>query len=308
MTNTTGTFAGAMIGALFRRGSRGGRLLQGWLEGFRPGEVVIAGLCALGMWILSQLSPFVPVLERDVLRDNLKPAWQVAHGAYAWRPFQFACNFFYLASALLLLRQLRKPGQAGRAVTLYFFLIAAGVLVVRPFIYKHQVSLEAMVALSVLATVVTLFPRLLTIDQNPIWTLLLLLAGFIAYELEPAAGAYTSFNWVPFAAQNEVPLTSLNNILATTWPFLAAGSAAALGAFEIMDRTRARRIAVLGGIAVLVIAWALELAQCHIRGRYGDITTVLLGVAAWSVPWFLAGESSQEVDMHSRVTSGLRAG
>jgi peptidoglycan/LPS O-acetylase OafA/YrhL len=298
-----------VLGALFRRGSRGGRLLACWLEGFQPGAVAMAGLCALGMWVLSQLSPFVPVIESDVLRDNLKPAWQVLHGEYAWRPFHFACYFFYLAGALLLVRRLRKHGRDRKTVTVGFFLIAAGVLLIKPFIYKHQLSLEAIAALVAFAVAVCLisiwFTRIRSAaEQSPVCILLLLQAGFIAYELEPAAGSYTPFNWVPFAMQNEVPLTSLNNILATTWPFMAAGSVVALAAFQSDDRDRRRQMALFGGIAVLLIVWVLEGTQCYIRGRYGDFTTVLLAVAAWSVPWLLVGESEPELQHELPILPG----
>jgi VanZ family protein len=294
ITNTAGTLAGAVLGALFRRGSRGERWLAKWLDTLQPGGVAIAGVCALGMWLLSQLSPFVPVMEREVLRDNLKPAWEVLHGTYAWRPFHLVSDFFYLAAALQLTKQLRKerlPGRTWRSITLEFAVVAAGVLIVQPFIYKHQLSWEAMAGLA-LAVVFTSVLR--TSGRSPVWTLLLLLAGFVAYEIEPTAGSYTPFNWVPFLMQNEVPLTSLNNILATTWPFLAAGCALALAVSA--DGKNARRAAVLGGFAVLLVAFAVEMAQTHIRGRYGDVTTVMLALLVWTVPWFLPHKKNTTIE------------
>jgi VanZ family protein len=122
-------------------------------------------------------------------------------------------------------------------------------------------------------------------DKAPVLAMLSLVLGFVAYELEPKPGALTAFNWMPFYAQNEVRLTSFGNILAVSWPFLA------LGCVAVLISSPRTRMAVFGAFAVAVLVFALESAQLYIPGRYGDITTVLLAVGAWSLPWFLAREA-----------------
>jgi len=72
--------AGGLAGALFALALRPDTTVGGQLHRIRsmyihPGPLANLGLLALGLWVLSQLSPLVPSIDLDNLRQGLKPLW-----------------------------------------------------------------------------------------------------------------------------------------------------------------------------------------------------------------------------------------
>ena len=111
---------------------------------------------------------------------------------------------------------------------------------------------------------------------------ILILAGFAVDELRAdPTGPMFRFAWIPFSAQLEHPLIGIASILENLWP---AAALAYLARFATAPRYRFL-IAAGGGLLLATIAFGLEWHQQTIPGRIGDITTVLLMVAAWGFVW-----------------------
>lgn len=276
ISNTTGTLLGAAVALAAVRPTALRMWLQAQRARFRPGHVVDAALGSAALWVLSEWSPFVPVTTRAALIKNLHPALAVlSHHSFRVQPcIEYAC---YMAGLLVLLASVRRTNAGGAA---RFGLLAAAVLLLKP-LFRHQpVSLEAVAGL---ASALLLAALLRPLGGRMRWAMLLLVIGFTLHLLQPRVSPLSDFNLLPFRYQTNLPIDSVPYVLSRLWPFLALGCLGALSA----PSSSARREAVAGGLAVLVFTFGLEWWQHSLHVWFGDITTVLLAAAGWTVPWLL---------------------
>ena len=276
LANAAGTLLGAGVALAVRSHTPAGRFLSAVRSRFRSGLVVDAGLVALGAWVLAQWSPLVPVLSRGEFHDNIRALLRGLH-YHVVKGYPFAESALYLAGLLLLLDALKNDRKH---VGLWFAGFAGAVLIATPFFHRREITLEPLVALLL---VIVLSPLLLRFRMRGALAVFLFLAGFVLRELEARPGVRRPFTVIPFREYATLPLDAVPILLGMFWPFLAIGCIVALG-----TRSQVRaRTAVLGGVLVFVVVFALEWAQQVLIGWHGDITHVLLAVAGWSVPWMV---------------------
>lgn len=286
ISNTAGTLMGAAAVVVPRLETPLRRLLLRLRSEFRPGPVVNAGLGAVVLWVLSEWSPFIPVFQTEHLRSNMMPLLEALRtGKYSWQPFQLATYTLYLAALLLLITVLQNTGGKGLRI---WAVLAGCVVLAKPLFYRHTLRLEALggAAAGILLAFVFLRWR---------WrakaAMLMLIAGFAAYRLQGSAWAYTGFNWVPFWMQLQERFDGFATILQTVWPAMGLGCLAVLSSSRVRHRATQ---GVVGGTLLLLVVFALEWALSRTGHGLGDITTVLLTLAGWSVPWLLAQEQASE--------------
>jgi len=252
---------------------------------------VDAALGAVGLWMAAEWSPFVPVTSRAALLANLVPAHRSLHWWNLLRAQQVAEYACYMAGLLVLSAIIFK---GGRHVLPWFAGVAGCVLLFKPLFRYQPFSMEAMIGLAVALLV---SPLLLGATRRIRWAMLLLLAGFVLYVLQPSPSPLTDFNLLPFRYQTNLPVDSIPYVLRRLWPFLALGCLAALST----KRGALLREALAGGTVVFLAVLGLEWWQHSIQVWFGDITTVILAVGGWTVPWLLRAHQDDATRTHAAV-------
>lgn len=284
--NTAGTFMGAVLAAAFQPQQLPGKILARWRAlWIRPGRLYDLGLCAIGLWTASQLTPFVPSLDVGNLRQGLAPLWRTLQHPERFQTGQFAVYALSIAGLAVLFRTLVNPGR--RPLTVFFLFVAA-VLLYKVPVVSRQLSLEAvggMLAGAVLAGSLTALRA-----RAAAWASAgLIAAGFAIAELasEPA-GRLFAFNWVPFRGQMAHTLIGFASILESVW---VATALAYLVRFATAGAAHGA-LGWAGGFLLTGSVFALEWNQQFLPGRVGDFTVVLLAAGAWAAVWgFTAGKA-----------------
>jgi VanZ family protein len=271
LTNILGTAVGACIGIAFRpNGALVLRMKTLRNEWFVAGRGVDIALCAVFLWALSQLSPFVPSMDVSSIREGLKPVWYSLNDPTSFSFFKMLTYVLNIAGLTLLIGTVARPG---RHAMLAFWYFVAAVLAVKPFIVSRELSLEAICGLLAAAILLILTPKKQAL--RAVLSMAGIFGAFMVAELITGVGGLHPFNWVPFAGQLDNTVSGFGSILEGTWPFVALASLTALG----FGRKLLPMVWV-GGV-VLAAVFALEWEQRQIPGRYGDVTTVLLAASAW---------------------------
>jgi VanZ family protein len=271
LTNIIGTSLGACMGFALRPHSALMLRIKGLRdEWFAAGRGVDIGLCAVFLWALSQLSPFVPSMDISSIRDGLKPVWYSLNALGAFSFFNMLPYTLNVAGLTLLIGTVARPRRPAMLMFLYF---AAAVLCIKPFIVSRQLSLEAVCGLVVAAILLMLAPKKPAL--RAVLSMVCIFAGFTVAELSSGVGGLHSFNWVPFAGQIDNTVSGFGSILEGTWPF------AALACLTVLGFGRKLLPMIWVGGVVLAVAFALEWEQQQIPGRYGDVTTVILAGMGW---------------------------
>ncbi len=269
LANTVGALTGAMLAKLVEIGPVSDKLRSVRREWFFPGRTVDVGLVALGLWVLSQWSPLVPLMDVGAIWRALSPAWQTLHNLARFQPIQAAAYAFNITGLGLLFSLLVRPA---RPFFLPFVASATGVLLLKANFYSRQLSFEALIGL---AAALLVLPIIARSRVRSVAACLSLVVGFVLTELRSANGATHAFNWIPFLGEFTNTLNGFTEILETTWPFVAL---AALANLRLSTRFSS---AELGATLLLPLVFGLELIQRRVPGRYGDVTTVILALAAW---------------------------
>ncbi len=275
LNNVIGTLLGATLGITFRPDtaimSRLRRVRDEWLVSDRGAD---AGLVAVCVWALSQLSPFVPTLDVSTVRQGLSPLWYTLNDPSSLSWLKTVAYALDIAGIGLLATTVTRTRER---IVPFFLLFAGFVLCLKPFIVSRQISLEAICGLMAAAVLLMIAPKARAL--RALLSMLAVFAGFVTQELTPSGGTTHAFNWIPFAGQMDNTVAGFGSILESLWPFVALSALAMLG-FGV----RRRPMIYLGSI-LLALVFALEWVQQGIAGRYGDITTVILAAAGWSFPW-----------------------
>jgi VanZ family protein len=290
LLNTGGSGVGAALLHLVSPHTGLGRRVRALRAGIiRPGPHALLGLVVLGLWALSQLSPFVPSIDIGNLRHGLSPVY---HSLLAPRTLNLGqlCAYALAVAALgLIAYTLVDPALGRRGAWLRFGAFVGGVLLLKVPIVTRQLSLEALLgALLALALLVLVARqsvprlRLYAVAVTPLFC--------AVEELRPAGGVGTTvypFSWHLFEA-HMLNVHGLADILATVWPAVAL-------AFLVMPITAGTRHAVIwvGAVLIGAAAFGLEWLQQYTPGRRGEITDSLLPVAGWLVPWFTSAAKTR---------------
>jgi VanZ family protein len=318
--NLLGTLCGALLAGLLRRDTHSGARLQGWRDGwFARGAIANTGLVVVALWLLSQISPLIPVFGLGRWKQALMPVYFQLRGYAPLSPamlFSLACNFTALG---LLLRALIKPGKPWwRLHGALLLAVLAGQFLIEGHALRLEEVAAALLSLPLLALVLALvrgpaqaaaqreqwmrslrwmrWPRQsqpdLATHAEPAQqamaaacaAIALLALAMAASELTPAYGNWRGggFNWVPFRGHMR-SLQGFTNILEFLWPFMAM----AWLARQVSPPARHHAIAVSGGLALALLMFAMEWMQLRVPGRSADITQVMLACAGWAAPWLV---------------------
>ena len=277
--NTLGTLTGAFAGRILSADS----LLLAWLKSLRSTWVrgdrsADLGLITIGLWAASQLMPFVPSLDVGKLRQGLAPIAHILAGSTAFNASQFASYLLNFAGLTLIAKTVTLEGRHALRIFLGF---GAIVLALKVPIVMRQLSLESILGLWAgvgIAALLSRFPM-----RAMAWAgAALICAGFLVFELaSDPTGHLMAFNWIPFRGHMVNPLTGIAAILETIWPAAALAYLVRLGTTPRLHKLAAWG----GGLLLTAYSFTLELLQEYVPGRLGDITTVLLMTAVWTLYW-----------------------
>lgn len=287
LTNLAGTLIGAILGLAFHPSSDFGlwlaRIRDDWFLSV-PGSGV--ALAALSLWILSQLSPFVPSMDVSTVAQALAPIWRPQSALSFYKLAAYAIN---IAGLGLMMAAIGKPGKRVRSA---FVLCVALVILLKPLIVTRELSLEALFGFAAAGLLLSAVP-----NRRPLQALLAMLfifSGFVLAELTPAEGSFHAFNWIPFAGEIDNTVGGFGSILEGVWPFVA------LAALTILGFGAKRKPMLCIGGAVLVLVFGLEWMQQSVPGRYGDVTAVILAAFGWIVPWLFVPARQMAVSHGTR--------
>lgn len=283
IANTLGTAIGAIAASSFVPELLPGRYLQRWRgRWLRDGRTTYVGVAALGLWAVSQLSPFVPSADLGFLKTGLRPVWSTFRNPALFDFHRAAVYVLAVCGLGLLASVLIRPNKN---VSSLFSAAVLGVLFLKIPVMTRQLSSEALVGS---AGGLLLF-ALLRQQARPTRAFLsagCVLGSYIADGLRSSTDALQRFeptpmNWVPFA-DYRVNLFDVADILGSAWPAVAL--AYLVRTISRHDRAPA---ALLAGSAFLFgISFLLESAQRRLPGRTPDISDCLVVVLFWSVAWF----------------------
>jgi hypothetical protein len=239
--------------------------------------VANGGLLALLAWTMAQLSPFVPALGPGVVRRNLVGIFRVIDDPAR---FDLAVAIVYGANILGLGMLAVTLVRRDRRVLRLFVLAVTAILLLKIFVAGRALSIEAIVGLLAAAILLSALQR--AAGRTAAWIGILAIgAGFCISELVPAGGPLHPFNWIPFAGEIRRNFDGFATILGSVWPFIAIGYLA-----NTLTAPAWRRHALVGGaVLVAILTGELEWHQTSVAGRYGDITSVLLALVGWLIPW-----------------------
>jgi VanZ family protein len=292
MTNSIGSFAGALIGVVTRidvpMTATIARLRREWLGHGRDEAI---GLLALGLWVLSQWMPLVPSLDVAGLRHNLAPLWRTLLDPDTFDASRFALYALNLAGLGFLARTLGPDKRLVVAFALLALIVVPG----KVAFDGRVLSLEAIAG--TLIGIMTAVPALAASRKaSAVVAIALLLAAFAEAELRRGVpGPLYPFTWIPFRGQLESPLSGMASLLETVWPAIALSY---LTRFVTPARY-ATQAGWLAGFLLMLLVFALEWNQQFVPGRYGDITPVLLIGATWALTW-IAMRQDRDVDRPRR--------
>lgn len=295
--NGISTLVGACVGAWGHEESPlGERLLIIRRSWFTPGRTADLCLAAIGLWALSQLAPFVPSIDIGMLKHGLKPLWLTLQGRQPFQPWVMAVYAFNIAG--LAGATVAAAAHRGK-VLMVFAGFAATVLLMKGMMVGRQLSLEAAAgyALAMLVVPVFLFlPRQALASAS----FVAISTGFVIDELRlapEAAQILHPFNWVPFR-DHMAKLMGFAGILEGVWPFVT------LAVLCQMAKPRRRQMVFLaGGLIAAGAVFALEWHQQFLPGRYPDITSVVVVLVGWAMPWIVEKHEPQGAPGHGESRS-----
>ena len=285
--NTTSALCGGLLGRLLRRDTRIGTRLDAWRQHFfKPGPEGNLGLLVLAFWALSQLTPLVPSLDVGNLWDGIKPLWLTLTGQQPFAPIKALVYGLEVAAIALLLQRTLRHREGGRSRFYPIALALSAVLLLKVPVIGRSISLEALLGFTAGLLAVPLLGWARRLYRTYAAILFILAAQAIGALEAPTTPTFQThaFSWIPFHGHLTNELVGFASILDAIWPFLALSLAIQLSYRQAPPRAAP----VVGGILVFAFTFALEWLQQSIPGRFADITTALLALAAWLAPWTAA--------------------
>lgn len=276
--NIAGTSFGAIAGVLFAPRQplfeSVTHVRNAW---FIPGLVGDLGAAVALLWIASQISPFIPTLDVATVRSGLSAAWQMMRNGGPLnlsRALMYACYLSALGLAL------SSATRSWRVAFPSYCVLVLTVLLMKPFFLGRELSLEALSGFAASLPLIAI-QKAWPLRVRALIGVSLLCVGFFAYEFMPSVGPFHPFNWVPFRGEITNTLNGIMGLTELTWVFFSIGALSRIGATPYTPV----RYAFLGGGALSALVAYCEWSQQFIPGRYGDVTTIGIAIAGWSVAW-----------------------
>lgn len=278
LTNSIGTLMGAWAGLLLGvRSSFAARLRAARAAWCVPDPVINGGLLALLIWVLSQLSPFVPSLDFGTVKIGLSGIWNAMQQPARVSLHLTLIHGLNIAGLALLAQTLARPG---RQLWLPFGMVAIATLLLKTVMVGRVLAPEALAGL---VCALLLLPLLCRLSIRVIaWLAMTLIAiAFASAGLRSMEGPLHRFNWIPFIGEMERNLNGFASILGGLWPFVALGCLANF----LTPAARRKNVMAAGAVAIVAVVSFLEWRQTFIPGRFGDVTTILLALIGWLIAW-----------------------
>jgi len=276
--NTLGTGLGAMLPLLlsdrFTLGRRLHDIRVRWVE---TGPTASFGLIAIGVWAMSQLTPFVPSLDVGTLREGLSPLYHTALDPLSFAPDKALAYALTLLAITLIALTLVRSDQPHRWRVPG--LLVATVLLAKIPIVARSLSAEAVVGAVIAIAGLRVLER---VEFRQLLAIIVfcLIGAHAVEQLRPAAGPVIGdVQWRLFSMQM-LNIHGLQDILADIWPFLGLAYVARRAGLP-----GTAPVVVGGAVMIGAVTGILEWAQSAIPGRYADATDVLLALAGWTLPW-----------------------
>lgn len=279
--NSLGSLAGALlVSILSPQTSLGARFWHWRGRWFQTGPASNIGLAALGIWVLSQLSPFVPSIDIGNLRYGLSPLWRTLRDPQTLDVARTCVYALYLLGLGLIVCTLARDGRA-RAWWGYLLFVML-VLALKVPVVTRQLSLEAVLG-AACALLALRAGLLLRRAPSPWLAAAAIVAGYTVDALSPGATSIgpRALSWSLFEAQM-LSIHGFEDILATAWPFVALAYVCMLSI-----PASAAKIMAAGGVLVAGLCFSLEWAQQYVPGRVSEITDVFVAVLAWYLAWWV---------------------
>ncbi len=279
LLNTLGASLGALAAALIQGRWAPLRAVQALrYRWFLPGSAADMGLLVLGLWTLAQLIPLLLYLDPASLQRGLWSLWRALLQPSLLHWQQLIADSLGIAGLGLFVT---LHARAAKSMMPLYVVFIVAVLLLRIPVMSWRLSLETGAGALLGLGVAMLFlrsPRGLRLAAAAA----MIFFGFALAKLAPEVSLWfkppREINWIPFAGRMH-SLYALAEMLAVLWPFLALAALAQTAA-------PFRGHAWIGGLLVLTLAAALELAQQGVPGHRADITNVLLALAGWTAPWW----------------------
>ena len=274
--NTLGTLAGALFAlGLSPESFTGNRLLAWRKRRFAPGTLPNLALIVLLLWAATELFPYAPSVDVSTLKAGLRPLVDTLRHPTLFEPSKALMDGCAMLGIGVLARIVtREP------VLPLLIPFVMGVTLLKIMIVGQTLSLEFFLAALAALAILSLLTWQNLRGMAWLGMTAITLAKIID-ELRPGSSlGLSSFNWLPFAAQ-EGSLAGMNDLLGALWPALGLVVLA-----RMIAGWRLRPWVSLAGGALLFSTWfALEWHQRSMPGRVPDITDPLIGLLAWWVGW-----------------------
>lgn len=279
LANTAGTLGGALFATVLDPRLAPGRTLAAWRRTwFAEGTLATLALVIIGMWVLTQVAPFVPSFDWGNLKAGLRSLGNTLREPARFAVLEACANGLQLFALGLLARCVAR-----RDIVWLFAAFSLAVLLLKVPVVGRQLSLEALAGWLGACLALVAFPvRSLAAHALP--AVLALLSAHALLQLAPGPDPATlRMNWIPFRGQVGT-LTGMLDILETLWPFMATG----LFVRWLTPWRRRALVMFAGALLVAAFALLLEWRQQSIPGRFADVTDVLLALLGWLLPWLFA--------------------
>jgi VanZ family protein len=242
----------------------------------------VGAMAVVVLWLVAQTLPWSFTADVGVFRQNLAflQHWPDGMALDRWTTLRHAGAWLALAAACRLSASSRLLATAALLTV-----AAAGIGLQVMLVVPSPLSAEELLGIAVAVALGVPSLMLLPDALGDAWWARVLLAGVVvvvaAYELRPSPGAIQAFSWLPLVGFGQ-RLGALDFAALFAWAGCGA-VVAAHAAQRQRDRAQARR----WPLAMLVLLFALELAQTRIPGRGPDTSAMLfmilamLGTGAW---------------------------
>ncbi|MCU0812723.1 MAG: VanZ family protein [Dechloromonas sp.] len=228
------------------------------------------------LWVVAELYPFIPTLDRSSVAYNVKSLWQQD----PWQPRRMLLHMAVTVIGLGALAQLVRSVAAERLAR-PLAAIATLAIVAGKFVVIYQApGLPVVLGIAAGAAV---WRGIDGMEERLCWWALLAIASaaYLLHAIWPLQwnDEPTAMRWLPFASS----LSGSIGSVVTTVAFECL-------CFGAIIRSAVRNGASSGGITAFVatLAFACEFAQRYLPGRTAEITSVVL---ALGMGWLFAALS-----------------
>jgi len=279
--NVTGAFVGAVLFQLTTSKTQLGQHLRKiryrW---FIEGRFVDLGLVIVGIWLLSELSPFIPSLQVQAFYETftlLKSSLFDLSDLGYLKVLSFCLEIF----ALLVIAEMILKNKA--ATLLSFAAFAGIVLYLKIPVVDTELTAELIYG-HLAGAALYFFLGTINSETRIYLAIYALVLAYIINQLNYVPIYQTEeirpFNWMPFNNESK-RIFRITEILNITWTFLA------ISFFILLLHPKNKSSTwVIGCCAIFVLSFTLEWQQQGLKSANADITDVLVSLFAWSVPFF----------------------